>query len=85
MTFTLKNDCLKRAIVTAIRDIYPTLPETFYGEDLVRQVNRRLSMSKYKNRRPYADSILRYFRELRKDEIKCRCVRKDESLYAKMD
>lgn len=83
--FTLKNDCLKTVIVQSIRNVYPNLPSEFYGEDLVRQVNRQLSMSKYKNRRPYADSVLRYFREMRQTEIRCECRNREKSLYVKLD
>jgi hypothetical protein len=82
--FTLKTDSLHTAIKQAIRGIYPTLPDEFSGNDLIRQVNRQLSMSKFKNRRPYPDTVLRYFRELRQDqELKCKCLNRTISLYKK--
>lgn len=69
--------------MAAIRDEYPNLPQEFYGELLAHRVRKQLSLSKWKNRKPYLETILRYFRELRKDEIKCTCIDPAKSLYRK--
>lgn len=79
----MKAETLKACIIQAIRNEYPNLPDEFYGSQLARRVMMQIGLSKYKHRKPYTDTILRYFRELRQSEIKCICTNREKSIYVK--
>lgn len=73
---------LKPLIRKLILDSYPKLPDRFYAHDLYQGViNQVILQTGYK---PYADTIMRYFRQLRNQSlIKCDCLNRKESIYQK--
>ena len=79
----MKTDhSLKIQIKRAIRDVWPLLPEVFYGWKLSLEVGRLLL---HDHRNIYADTIFRYARELKAEgAIDYDCIR-SKSLYIKKE
>ena len=73
---------LKPLIRQLILDIYPGLPDQFYAHALYQKVVNQVILKT--GHKPYADTIMRYFRQLRDQSlIKCDCVNRKESMYQK--
>ena len=83
---TINEHHLKRVLIHLIQKVYPALPDEFYGHELERAVRIELFRTDYwGKKRPYPDTVLRYFRQLREDGVlKCECVNKSKSIYKKM-
>ena len=79
---TINEHSLKAKIITEIMKVYPELSNEFYGHNLYTRV--RANVFRYQLKFPYADTVGRYFRQLREDGVlKCDCVNKQKSLYKK--
>lgn len=73
---------LKKEIISEILKTYQELPDEFYAHALF--IHVRAKVFKINMRFPYADTVMRYFRQLREDGvIKCECVSRQKSLYLK--
>ena len=78
----LNESKLKAKIIAEILKVYPDLPNEFYGHNLYTRV--RANVFRYQLKFPYADTVGRYFRQLREDGIiRCECISKQKSLYKK--
>ena len=74
---------LHKEIKDYILEIWPDLPETFYGHFLYNKVRDRIAATRH--RWVYPDSILRYVRELREEGAINYDVIRSKSLYFKTE
>jgi cyclophilin family peptidyl-prolyl cis-trans isomerase len=77
----MKSHTYKKEMLKTIETVYKDLPDEFYAHTLFRKV---LKYFAFQGKYPYADTVMRYFRELREsDVIQCECVNRQKSLYVK--
>ena len=78
----LNESNLKAQIIAEILKVYPNLDNEFRAQHLFIPVRQRIFRGE--RRYPFAETIMRYFRQLREDGIiKCECTNKSKSLYKK--
>ena len=73
----------KKDLLKIIQEVYNDLPGEFYAHQLTDRVRSKIYSDT--NKFPYAETVARYFRELRgKGLIKCECRNRQDSLYRKV-
>jgi len=78
----LNDHKLKAKIIAEILKVYPNLDNEFRAQHLFIPVRQRIFRGE--RRYPFAETIMRYFRQLREDgTIKCECISKSKSIYKK--
>ena len=78
----LNESKLKAKIIAEILNVYPDLDNEFSAQHLFVPVRQRISIAE--RRHPFAETIMRYLRQLREDgTIKCECTNKSKSIYKK--
>lgn len=79
----MTDHSLKQEIIAVILEVWPELPEVFYGHYLYTRVRGRIMIRHHGKKYPYADTVMRYMRQLKHNGLIDYDVIKRKSIYIK--